>query len=252
MRRRLLKPRLRALLHAASRDSARARACALHLEMTGVARRVLVMGSVWLVFAAAVMPGSALAHVEIDVGDGQYVLEVGFGNEPAYLGQPNALALSVERYGTGGTEPVDDLAATLSAEVSKDGRAMPLTLVPVGEGEYEAAFVPTASGDYTFRIFGTIGEATVDESVTSGPTTFDSVQPLSAIEFPEARPDPVQLQTAVGEATAAAATARTLGIAGIVAGVLGLIVGALAVARSRQPKVEAAPRPSEPSEKLIR
>jgi hypothetical protein len=252
MRRRLLKPRLRALLHAASRDSARARACALHLEMTGVARRVLVMGSVWLVFAAAVMPGSALAHVEIDVGDGQYVLEVGFGNEPAYLGQPNALALSVERYGTGGTEPVDDLAATLSAEVSKDGRAMPLTLVPVGEGEYEAAFVPTASGDYTFRIFGTIGEATVDESVTSGPTTFDSVQPLSAIEFPEARPDPVQLQTAVGEATAAAATARTLGIAGIVAGVLGLIVGALAVARSRQPKVEAAPRPSEPSGKLIR
>jgi hypothetical protein len=194
----------------------------------------------------------ALAHVEIDVGDGQYVMEVGFRDEPAYVGEPNALALSVEEYATGGTEPVNDLAATLSAEVSKDGQTMSLVLVPVGEGAYEAGFVPTATGDYTFRISGTIREATVDESVTSGPTTFNSVEPLSTIEFPQPRPDPVQLQAAVAEADAAATTARTLGIAGIVAGVLGLIVGALALTRSRQPKAEAAPRASEPSGKLIR
>jgi hypothetical protein len=192
-----------------------------------------------------------LAHVEIDVGDGRYVMEVGFRDEPAYLGQPNALALRVEEYATGGTEPVNDLAATLFAEVSKDGQVMNLSLVPVGEGEYEAAFVPTATGDYTFRISGTIGEATVDESVTSGPTTFNSVEPLSTIEFPQSLPDPVQLQTAVAEANAAASTARTLGVVGIVAGVLGLILGALALARARQPK-EVAPRASEPSGKLIR
>jgi hypothetical protein len=209
------------------------------------------MGGVGMAFAAAVMPGSVMAHVEIDVGDGRYVMEVGFRDEPAYLGQPNALALSVEQYATGGTEPVNDLAATLSAEVSKDGQAMNLPLVPVGEGEYEAAFVPTATGDYTFRISGAIGEATVDESVTSGPTTFNSVEPLSTIEFPQPLPNPVQLQTAVAEANAAASTARTLGVVAIVAGVLGLILGALALARSRQPK-EVAPRASEPSGKLIR
>jgi len=193
-----------------------------------------------------------LAHVEIDVGDGQYVMEVGFRDEPAYLGQPNALALRVEQYATGGTEPVNDLAATLSADVSKDGQAMNLSLVPVGEGEYEAAFVPTATGDYTFRISGTIGEATVDESVTSGPTTFNSVEPLSAIEFPQPLPDPVQLQTAVADANATATTARALGVVGIVAGVLGLILGALTLARSRRPKAEPVPRASEPSGKLIR
>src|SRR5829696_828755 len=198
----------------------------LVLETRRVARRVLVPGVVGLAFVAAVMPGSTLAHVEIDVGDGQYVMEVGFRDEPAYLGQPNALALSVERYATGGTEPV-------------------------GDGEYEAAFVPTAPGDYTFRISGTIGEAPVDESVTSGPTTFNSVEPLSAIEFPQSLPDPMELQTAVADANAAASTARTLGVAGVVAGVLGLILGGLAMARSRQPK-EVAPRASEPSGKLIR
>ena len=71
-------------------------------------------------------------------------------------------------------------------------------------------------------------------------------------EFPQPRPDPAQLQTAVADASAAASTARTLGVVAIVAGVLGLILGALALARSRQSEPEVAPRPSEPSGKLIR
>jgi hypothetical protein len=219
--------------------------------MTRCACRTLMALAIGLTLAVGATAG-ALAHVEIDVGDGQYVMEVGFRDEPAYLGLPNALTLGVQRYATGGTEPVDDLAATLTAEVSKDGQVMTLPLVPVGEGEYEAAFVPTATGDYTFRFSGTIGEATVDESVTSGPNTFNSVEPLSAIAFPQPLPDPAQLQTVVADVNAAAATARTLGIAGVVAGILGLVVGALALARSRQPKVQAAPRASEPSGKLIR
>jgi hypothetical protein len=218
--------------------------------MTRCASRALIALGIGLTLAASASAG-ALAHVEIDVGDGQYVMEVGFRDEPAYLGLPNALTLRVEQYATGGTEPVNDLATTVSAEVSRDGQVMTLPLVPVGEGEYEAAFVPTATGDYTFHISGTIGEATVDESVTSGPNTFNSVEPLSAIEFPQPLPDPVQLQTAVADANAAAAMARTVGIAGVVAGVLGLILGALALARSRQPK-DIAPRASEPSGKLIR
>jgi hypothetical protein len=221
------------------------------LAITRCACRPLMAFGIGLVVAIGAATG-ALAHVEIDIGDGQYVMEVGFRDEPAYAGEPNALSLSVEQFATGGTEPVNDLAATLSAEVSRDGQTMTLTLVPVGEGEYEAPFVPTATGDYTFRISGMIGEATVDESVTSGPTTFNSVEPLSAIEFPQPRPDPKQLQTAVVEANAAATTARILGIAGIVAGALGLIAGALALTRSRRPNVEAAPPASEPSGRLIR
>jgi hypothetical protein len=250
MPRRLPRARLRANLHAVRPVSAGARL--LRLGMTRVTCRALAVGGIGMALAVAVMPGAALAHTEIDVGDGKYVMEVGFRDEPAYLGQPNALALSVEEYATGGTEPVNDLAATLSAEVSRDGQVMSLPLVPVGEGEYEASFVPTATGDYTFRISGTVGEATVDESVTSGPTTFNSVEPLSAIEFPQSLPDPVQLQTAVADADAAATTARTLGVVGIIAGVLGLILSALALARSRQPRLEVPPRASEPSGKLIR
>lgn len=211
-----------------------------------------------LTLAAISAPGTALAHVDIDVGDGQYVMEVGFRDEPAYLGQPNALYLNVGEYATGGTEPVDELAGTLEAEVSKDGQTMALALVPTGEGEYQGAFVPTATGDYTFHIFGTIGEATIDESVTSGPNTFNSVEPLAAIEFPVARPDPATLQAETAGAQAAADTARTLAIASVVAGVLGLIVGAAALARSSRPVApetmpgSLAPQAREPTGKLIR
>ena len=207
---------------------------------------------VGIALALGVVPSTALAHVAIDVGDGQYVMEIGFRDEPAYLGQPNAVYLSVEEYATGGTEPVDGLAATLEAEVSRDGETLSVPLEPQGDGVYEAAFVPTATGDYTFRISGTIGEATVDESVTSGPSTFNSVDSLEAIEFPVARPDPVQLKSAVADAEAAAATARTFAIAGIVAGILGLILAAAALTRSSRPRTEPSPRASESPGKLIR
>lgn len=215
------------------------------------ARRLGALG-VALTLAGAMSSSAALAHVDIDVGDGQYVMEVGFRDEPAYLGEPNALYLSVEEYGTGGTEPVDDLAATLSAEVSKEGQAMSLSLVPMGDGVYEGAFVPTETGDYTFHVSGTIGDATVDESVTSGPTTFNSVEPLSAIEFPVSREDPARIQAEAAAARADAAAARTFAFIGIGAGILGLILGAVALSRSGRSKAEAVPRASEPSGKLIR
>lgn len=203
---------------------------------------------------ALVAPPNALAHVEIDVGDGQYVMEVGFRDEPAFLGQPNAVYLRVEEFATGGTEPVDGLAATLTAEVTKDGQVFSPPLVPTGDGSYEANFVPTATGDYTFRIAGTIGDATVDESVTSSPTTFNSVEPLSSIEFPLQSPDAGQIAAGAESARAEAAMARMLALGGVAAGVLGVILAIVALTRSGKTAPAAAPPTSsgEASGPLIR
>jgi hypothetical protein len=209
------------------------------------------LSTVALVVAALALLLSALpaiAHVSIDVGGGQYVMEIGFRDEPAFVGLPNAVYVHVEQYGTGGTEPVDGLAETLTAEVSKDGQTFSPPLVPMGEGSYEAIFVPTLPGDYTFRVSGTIGEAEIDESVTSSPTTFDSVQPLSAIEFP-----PPQADAAAQAAQAEAASARNFGIAGLALGLLGLIVGGIALARSgRKSEAPEASRPIDPAGKLVK
>lgn len=195
----------------------------------------------------------AFAHVDIDVGDGQYVVEIGFRDEPAFVGEMNAVYVHVEEYGTGGTQPVTGLASSLAVEVSKENQTFSPAFVPTDDGSYEAPFVPTATGDYTFHLTGTIGEATVDESVTSGPTTFDSVQPLSAVEFPPVDAAASPLQGAVDSAQADASTARTLGIAGIVVGGVGLILAALALARGKPaaPAAAAVPLSNEPG-KLIK
>jgi hypothetical protein len=221
-------------------------------------RGALLLAIIVLAAGAMIMPLSVSAHASIDVGNGKYVMQLGFRDEPTYLGQPNALYLKVGEYASGGTKPVDGLADTLKAEISKDGQTTSPPLIPIGNGEYEARFVPTTLGDYTFHISGTIGGAAVDESVTSGPNTFDSVVPLSSIEFPVASPDPAQVQAAVDEAAATAATARLLGIAGLVVGLLGVIVGGVALARAGKARTTATPREDMPavsrpaSGKLIR
>ncbi|CAA9559816.1 MAG: hypothetical protein AVDCRST_MAG73-3549 [uncultured Thermomicrobiales bacterium] len=178
-------------------------------------------------------PRGASAHETRELEGGRYAVEVGFLNEPAYLGQPNALYLDVVEFATGGGRPVEGLAATLQAEVQKDGQSMPLTLIPREPGVYHGAFLPTATGDYTFRLVGQIGDQTVDESFRSSPNTFAAVDPADAIQFPTKLVAADALQSRVASAEDEAAAARGLAIAGIAVGALGLIAAVAAVALGR-------------------
>ena len=190
-----------------------------------------------LIAAAALVgtmaPLGALAHVNVDVADGEYVLEIGFRDEPAYVGQPNAIFLKASKYGTGGTTPVDGLAGSLVAEVERDGKTLEVPLVPQEDGVYMAPFYPTALGDYTFRITGEIDGKPVDAEVTSSPSTFNPVEPLAAVQFPDVLPDGGALTARVEAANAAANTAKTFGLAGVALGALGLILGGVALAKRR-------------------
>ena len=122
----------------------------------------------------ALLPVVAAAHEQRDVGEGQYSLEIGFRHEPAYLSQQNALYLMATWFGSN-VGPVEGRAGTLQAEVAKDGTTLLLTLVPGSEpGVYEAALIPTALGDYTFRLLGDMNGTPIDESFSSSPTTLPS------------------------------------------------------------------------------
>ncbi|MFM9107066.1 MAG: hypothetical protein ACKOWF_10260 [Chloroflexota bacterium] len=181
--------------------------------------------------AGALLPLAALAHVNVDVADGAYVLEIGFENEPAYLGQPNAIFVKAGKYGTGGVTPVDGLAGSLVAEVEKNGKTLEIPLIPAEDGVYLGPFFPTALGDYTFRITGEIDGKPVAAEVTSSPTTFNPVEPLSSVQFPEPLPDASQVAAEAAAAASAAGSARTLAIAGLALGALGTIAGAAGLLR---------------------
>jgi hypothetical protein len=188
------------------------------------------------------LTGSASAHEERRVGDLHFA--VGFGDEPPYSGFRNSVQLILT---DASEEPVMDLGDTLKVDVQTGDQTMSLALEPFFEtgefgtpGDYRAWFIPTRPGSYTFHFTGSIRGQQVDESFTSGGSTFDDVVDPSEAEFPVKDPTLAQvsarLEREVPRLTDALAaqtqrsrddvkSARLLAIAGLVTGVLGLVAG---------------------------
>jgi hypothetical protein len=201
----------------------------------------------------AVAAGPASAHVLKMVGP--YHLLIGFGNEPAYAGEQNSVFLLLTNAKTGAPVVDEGLGDTLKVEVGFGTQKKLLPLVSSFDpdsgqgtkGVYNAYFIPTVSGDYTFHFFGKIRGQKVNLSVASSPTTFDSAHDPAAIEFPQQAPSNVQLGGrlnaesarlsagihAASSKAAAASSALAVGIAGLVAGVAGLCAGGIALYRGR-------------------
>ena len=217
--------------------------------------------------AASLVTAAAIsAHDHRSVGDYQFT--VGFAVEPAIEGVANGVDLRVEKSAAsqgqdssagqhGGTSsgggmghdhgelvPVEGLEETLQVEVTHLGsgvsNSMQLGVVFGQPGHYKAALIPTASGDYRFRFFGTVEGNPVDESFESGPNTFSRVNPAGDLQFPERRATIREIEGAVRgaqssaegaqdaamDASDSASAAKMLGIVGIVLGVLGIGAGA--------------------------
>lgn len=186
------------------------------------------------------MAGSALAHEHREVGD--YELTVGFLNEPAILEEPNGVSLEVMKgHGDAGV-PVEGLAGSLRAEVIYGENRLPVELqAAFGQpGAYKSDFIPTEIGAYTFHIFGSIEGVDIDESFTSGPETFSEVVSRDAMTFPSQVESVGDVAATANDASDTASMAMILGIAGLVAGLLGLGLGATAFMKARQAAPEAA------------
>lgn len=179
---------------------------------------------------------TARAHEHRDVGD--YTLVVGFSEEPALVDEPNSLSLTVHQGGEDGT-PVEGLADTLQAEIIYGDETMPLDLEPsFGQpGAYTADVIPTETGTYSFRIFGSIEGTEVDETFTGGPETFSEVEPKDAISFPS---NAVAAETE----TTREDDSNTLAIAGIVLGSLGLLAGIAGIVMAMNARNAPARRPT--------
>jgi hypothetical protein len=212
--------------------------------------------------ALVIVPAlNAQAHVAKDFGPVH--IEMGFGDEPAYAGQPNSVFLGIEKNG----KPVTDLTDTLKVTVTYGAQSIQLPIVPNFEvggdgtpGDYRAWFIPSQPGPYTFHVTGTVDGTKVDWTATSGPSTFDTVQDPAAASFPKVTaPSNDQLatlitqqdnrlQASVDSAASWAKTAKTVGIIGLVLGAVALILALVAMVRTgRGPsRTLASPAPTMP------
>ena len=224
---------------------------------TRVLRVAFVLGAAVLLAALAAAPASA--HAEKKAG--RYTFVVGFGDEPAYAGQPNSLQVIISRDG----KPATDLAGKLDGLMvhayygRKADPKLENTMMPLeprfGDGwgtpgAYGSFFVPTQAGAYTFALEGKLGDQKVNLVVPSGPETFGDVNDPAKAAFPAVK-DPTTAQLAQRldrdsarltasaavaadaqrDAEKAAGQARLLALGGLLVGLVGLVVGGLAWGR---------------------
>jgi hypothetical protein len=218
-----------------------------------------------LFVAMTVAPASA--HVLKTVGP--YHLLIGFGNEPTYAGEQNSVFLLLTDAKTGAPVVDEGLGDTLKVTVGFGTAAKLLPLVSSFDpdsgqgtkGVYNAYFIPTVPGDYSFHFSGTIHTTKVNITVKSSPTTFDSAHDPATIQFPQQAPSNLQLAqrldaqaarqaAAVHAADAKASSASValvVGIAGLIVGAAGLCAGGVALARGRRRPQQAAAGSQHPA-----
>lgn len=204
-----------------------------------------------ILFAALlVLAAPAAAHETGSAGKADLVL--GWGTEPAYVGQMNTVQL-IATYDDG--DPVNDRGARLTASVSYGDEEQAFELTPTYDpeygtgvpGEYAALIIPTAPGDYTFHVTGTIAGSKVDMKVTSSPGTFSPVEDAGAVQFPVKVPGTEQVAARLDNelprmAAAADVTdvqsqisaAKTVGYVGVAAGVAGVALAGMALLLRRR------------------
>ena len=159
------------------------------------------------------------------------------------------------------------LEQTLKVELAAGGKKETLSFDPSDEapGSYAANFIPTVQTTYSYRIFGTINTSPIDLTFTCvngevSETAEDNSQvkvsdtitrvnkigafacpaPRKAMGFPEPSLSSYELNQNTQALAAAAqmagkqaATAEALGIAGVLAGLLGLVIAGIARKRKQ-------------------
>jgi hypothetical protein len=188
-----------------------------------------------LLLAFATSFAVASAHYVFTAG--KYRVAIGWQFEPAfgtdtYVGEQNAIQVFVDI--ASADNPKGTPVSTLNADCSHPDFQVTVTVgtttsspfcpAPAYDGdtgngrldEYDYPLIPTVVGTYTFHIFGSVNGTAIDQTVTSGPTTFDSIADSSAVEFPVAVPAAAQVATKVdavgqraGDALASAQSAAT-------------------------------------------
>lgn len=190
-------------------------------------------------------------RVEVELhGDGAepHEIQVRPGTTIAFSnnsGEPQLIASGLHDQGgesddhehANGHQPVTGLEGSLEVEVTHiaSAQSIVMALEPLFDrpGAYSAPLIPTQTGAYRFRFFGTIEKHEIDEVFESGENTFDAVQSQAGAQFPTTLANTRELegvvrtsQTAASEANDAASGALAIGIAGLVIGALGLVMAA--------------------------
>lgn len=199
--------------------------------MTMHISRALAVAATALIAMAVVHPAGA--HESRETGG--YTAVVGWADEPAYIGFPNAVNLSLS---DSAGQPVEGLGDELQVEVlfgDETTGLMPLEAAFDEPGLYRADVIPTRAGTYSFHFTGTIGDESYDETFTSGEDTFDQPRNTAEVSFPAQDPTNGELAESIEQLRSEVDSdgSGTTGLIGIGVGAVALLVALGALLKSR-------------------
>jgi hypothetical protein len=125
-------------------------------------------------------PKPALAHITKAFGN--YLVEVGWNNEPPLTGQMNQpIIVVVKGSHLEGDQPVINALANMTIMVKFGTITKPLDFLPSSSvnGQYVASLVPTQPGTYSLAMSGTIEDQPVNADIP-----LDEVQSIDTVSFP--------------------------------------------------------------------
>lgn len=140
-------------------------------------RKTLLPASFLALLMVLLTFGIALAHTGVKAGN--YDIEVGWVDEPAIVGQRNAVVVNVSD-STAPDAVVD--VSKLVVNITYGGQTKTLTLQPLSEdskNQYIAPVIPMVPGEYTIQLRGTLGSTDVNID-----TTVEEVDPSDSLAFP--------------------------------------------------------------------
>lgn len=145
----------------------------------------VLFSSIFLVLLAAIIFVSPFsiknAEAHISKAIGNYVIEIGWSNEPVYSGLLNAAQITIKKGSGDSAKPIINALKNLEVSVKYGGVTKSLDFLPsqTVEGQYDAAFIPTRAGTYSLVIKGSVEDQAINTEIS-----LDDVNDAAVLNFP--------------------------------------------------------------------
>jgi hypothetical protein len=132
-----------------------------------------------IVFVSPLSIKPAEAHITKVFGN--YLVQVGWDNEPVYTGLVNAAQVTIKKGSGDSAKPVINALKDMQISVKYGGVTKPLDFLPSStvDGQYHASLIPTRVGTYSLVFKGTVETQAIDTEIP-----LDDVASVDTLNFP--------------------------------------------------------------------
>ncbi len=131
------------------------------------------------IFASPISIKPAEAHITKVYGN--YIVQVGWDNEPVYTGLLNAAQVTVKKGSGDSAQPVINALKDMQISIKYGGVTKPLDFLPSStvDGQYHAVLIPTRVGTYSLVLKGNVENQAINDEIP-----LDDVASVDSLNFP--------------------------------------------------------------------